>query len=502
MPEKPHARLMRQNLLPDLEENIRILETILNMPENEDVILRRFRAGALSVCIVYIEGMADEEKIGELVIHALKSNWEIETENSEADPLNSLTEFLLELPQSKRVDVFTEAVQSMLSGMTCLLVDGAEEALILETRSYPHRSVEKPTNESVVNGPHEAFNEHMRTNVSLIRRYVQSPELISEKISVGVGIPTQIMLVYLKGVASESTLAEVRKRLKCIQSSTVMGAGDVQQLIEDRPFAILPQILQTERPDRAASCIEDGQIALLVENSPYALIVPVTIFHLIHASDDSFLRWQYGSALRIIRMLGLLISLILPALYIALTLYHTHLIPMPLLTSIAETRANVPFPIVAEVLFMEFSFYLLNEAGLRTPSQIGSAFGIVGALILGQTAVSASIISPMLIIIIALTGLGNYVVPNYGFGIGVIIYRLILILLSAMMGLYGLTIGLFLMVTHLCSIRSFGVDYMSPVAPHRRHNPDLILRLPTWMQKCTLFFAHRDNWLHSKEDAK
>lgn len=502
MAVKPHARLMRQHIFPELEKSVQIFETILNVPANEDVILRRFRAGEISVCAIYIEGMADEEKIGEFIMHALKSNWEIKTENSGEDKLNVLTELLLELPQSKRADVFTDAVQSVLSGMTCLLVDGAEEALILETRSYPHRSVEQPTNESVVSGPHEAFNEHMRTNISLIRRYVQSPELISEKMSVGVGIPTQVTLLYLKGVASESTLAEVRKRLKCIRSSTVMGAGEVQQLIEDRPFAIFPQMLQTERPDRAASCIEDGQIALLVENSPYALIAPVTIFHLIHASDDSFLRWQYGSALRIIRMLGLLISLILPSAYIALTLYHTHLIPMPLLTSIAKSRANVPFPIVAEVLFMEFSFYLLNEAGLRTPSQIGSAFGIVGALILGQTAVSASIISPMLIIIIALTGLGNYVVPNYGFGIGVIIYRLILILLSAMMGLYGLTIGLFLIVTHLCSIKSFGVDYMAPVAPYRRHNPDVILRSPTWMQKYALFFTRRDNWLYLKEDKK
>lgn len=502
MQEKPHASLMRQHIFPELKKSVQIFETILNVPANEDVILRRFRAGEISVCAIYIEGMADEEKIGEFIMHALKSNWEIKTENSGEDKLNVLTELLLELPQSKRADVFTDAVQSVLSGMTCLLVDGAEEALILETRSYPHRSVEQPTNESVVNGPHEAFNEHMRTNISLIRRYVQSPELISEKMSVGVGIPTQVTLLYLKGVTSESTLAEVRKRLKCIRSSTVLGAGEVQQLIEDRPFAILPQMLQTERPDRAASCIEDGQIALLVENSPYALIAPVTLFHLIHASDDSFLRWQYGSALRIIRMLGLLISLILPSGYIALTLYHTHLIPMPLLTSIAESRANVPFPIVAEVLFMEFSFYLLNEAGLRTPSQIGSAFGIVGALILGQTAVSASIISPMLIIIIALTGLGNYVVPNYGFGIGVIIYRLLLILLSAMMGLYGLTIGLFLIVTHLCSIKSFGVDYMAPVAPRRRHNPDVILRSPTWMQKRAPFFTRRDNWLYSKEDEK
>ncbi len=185
-----------------------------------------------------------------------------------------------------------------------------------------------------------------------------------------------------------------------------------------------------------------------------------------------------------------------------MTMYHTHLIPMELLTSIAEARANVPFPVLVEVLFMEFSFYLLNEAGLRTPSQIGSAFGIVGALILGQAAVSASIVSPILIIIIALTGLGNYVVPNYGLGIGLILYRLGLIALSALLGVYGLMIGLFLIVTHLCSIKSFGVDYLAPVSPWRRHNPDILLRLPLWMQKRVMFFARKNSWLRQDGGAE
>lgn len=497
--QRPHAELLRSTIAQTLATNLELLREVLYASMNDDVIFKNYQAGELKVCVVYVEGMADEKKIGEFVMHALKNAWELEDKIRENPKMDAITGFLLELPQAKQIELIKDAVQGILAGMTCLLVDGCEEALLLETRNYPHRSVDKPTNEAVVNGPHEAFNEHIRTNTSLIRRYVQSPELISEKLYVGTGIPTQVTILYLKGVASESSLAEVKRRLKSIRSHTVMGAGDVMQLIEDHPFAILPQILQTERPDRAASCIEDGQIAMLVENSPYALIVPVTIFHLIHASDDSFLRWQYGSALRIIRMIGLLVSLILPSAYIALTLYHTHLIPMPLLTSIAESRANVPFPIVVEVLFMEFSFYLLNEAGLRTPSQIGSAFGIVGALILGQTAVSASIISPMLIIIIALTGLGNYVVPNYGFGIGIILYRLMLIGLSSMLGLYGLMIGLFLIITHLCSMTSFGIDYLAPVSPRRRHNPDIILRLPVRLQRFALFFSRHNNWLNNKE---
>lgn len=498
MNEKPHAELLRQSVHTDMEQNIGILQEILNLPANEDVIVTRYHAGEVKVCVIYIEGMADEKKIGEFVFHALKNDHKQPYGADSNNPMQYVKDNL-EIPQAKPVSSISQIVQQIIAGMTCLLIDGADEALMMETRNFPSRAVSQPTNESVVNGPHEAFNEHLRTNISLIRRYVQSPELISEKMTVGTGVPTQISILYLKGVISQSCLDEAKRRLKCIRSSTVMGSGALQQLIEDRPFALLPQMLQTERPDRAASCIEDGQFAILVENSPYALIGPVTMFHLVHASDDSFLRWQYGTALRIIRMLGVLISLILPSVYIATTLYHSHLIPMPLLTSIAESRANVPFPIVAEVLFMEFSFYLLNEAGLRTPSQIGSAFGIVGALILGQAAVSASVISPILIIIIALTGLGNYVVPNYGFGIGLIIYRLFLIVMSALMGLYGLMIGLFLISIRVCSLKSFGVDYLAPVAPRRRHNPDILLRLPVWMQKSAMFFSGRNNWLNERK---
>lgn len=493
--EKPHSELLHSSIPASLNESEAGLKAILNAPLNGDAIFREYRAGGTRVCAAYIEGMADEAKIGEFVLHALKSG------GGDAPDAARVRESMLEIAQLREVTEFSEAVRQILSGMTCLLVDGFEGALMLETRNYPHRSVEQPTNELVVNGPHEAFNEHLRTNITLLRRYVQSPELICEKLDVGTGVPTQVALVYLKGVASEELIAEARRRLLCIQSPTVMGAGEVQQLIEDRPFSLLPQILQTERPDRAASCVTDGQVAILVENSPYALIAPATFFHLIHASDDSFLRWQYASAIRVVRMIGLLISLTLPALYIAMSVFHNQLIPMALLTSIAESRANVPFPIVVEVLFMEFSFYLLNEAGLRTPTQIGSAFGIVGALILGQTAVSASVISPILIIIVALTGLGNYVVPNYELGIGLILYRLVLIVFSATLGLYGLMIGMFLIVLQLCSVRSFGVEFFAPVSPRRRHNPDLLLRLPVWMQKRALFYAKRDSWLHREAQA-
>lgn len=502
MPEMPHAELLHQNLKPSLEENIALLKEIFNVPLNEDVIFRKYETDACRICIVFIEGLSDENKISDFILHAIKSDADqSESFQNEAASKHFILN-LLETAQAQTLSTFEDAVSKIVTGMVCVLIDGCTEGIIIEARSYPHRSIAQPSGEKVVNGSHEAFNEHLRTNISLVRRYVQSPQLVTRKVSVGTKVPTQLAVVYLNGVASDKCIEEVFRRLKTISSPVVHGSGHLEQLIEDSTFTLVPQILQTERPDRTASCIKDGQIAILTENSPYALIVPVTLFHMIHASDDSSMRWQYGTLLRIVRVIGALLSLTLPAVYLAMTLYHTHLIPMSLLTSIAESRANVPFPIIAEVLFMEFSLFLLNEAGIRIPSQIGTTLGIVGALILGQAAVSASIISPILIIVVALTGLGNYVIPDFGFCMAILIYRQLLILLSAILGLYGLIIGLFLIAAQLCSVKSFGVDYLSPVSPHRRHNPDIILRLPSLMQKQAMYFIQPNSWIVGREVKK
>ena len=236
-----------------------------------------------------------------------------------------------------------------------------------------------------------------------------------------------------------------------------------------------------------------------MDNAPYALILPVTLFDLIHASDDSFMRWQYGTFLRIIRLLGILVALYLPAMYIAVSTNHSHMIPLKLLTSIAETRVDVPFSVLAEVLFMEFAFFLINEAGTRIPSQIGSALGIVGALILGQAAVSASLISPILIIIVALTGLGNYVVPNYSMGVGIEILRLLFIAAAAIMGLYGILLASFVLFGRLGAVDCFGIPFLAPVAPWRPHNPDIIARLPIWLQRRLNFYAEGGSWLKKEQ---
>lgn len=487
----PHAELLRSELCAALDENISRFKAILNAGVNSDAHFRDFMAGGTRICVIYIEGMASDNKINDFILRAAAVN----ARDDAPDDIEALKTRVLEIAQCDMENRVEAIVQAVVTGMTAVLLEGSDQALLLETRGFPARSVEKPGNESVVLGAQEGFVECLRTNITLLRRYVPSPHLVTEPLTVGKSVPCQISLAYLEGVARPEVVDALRARVKRVDAPTVCGIGALQQYIEDKPTALLPQMLQTERPDRAAACLLDGQAVLLMDNSPYALVAPVSIFHLLHASDDAFARWQYGSFLRLIRFAGMLVSVFLPGLYIALTDYHMHLIPMSLLTSIAEARANVPFPILVEILVMEFSFYLINEAGTRMPRQIGSALGIVGALILGQAAVSASIISPILIIIVALTGLGNYVVPDYSFGLGLILYRLFILAAAALYGLYGICIAAFCILTSVCAMRSLDMPFVAPVAPPRRHNPDILLRLPAWMQGKPLYWAKRPNWM-------
>lgn len=499
MPERPHSDLLKASLSSSLEENLRSVQTLLNYPANQDVVIRSYDCAGFRLCAVYIEGMADDKKISEFILHAFKES-ALVAEVPTASRAELLMNAYIEIGQCTPESRMKEIISSVLGGMTAVFIEDSDEALLMETRGFAHRPVGKPSNEAVVIGAQEGFVESLRTNITLVRRYVQSPELITERMTVGKKLPCGVALMYLKGVADEKIVAEVRRRLASIDSASVPGIGGIQQLIEDQPNALFPQMLQTERPDRAAASLKEGQFIILADNSPYALTAPITVYHLIHASDDTFMRWQYATFLRIIRIIGIVMSLFLPGLYVALTLHHTHLIPLPLLLSIAETRADVPFSILFEVLLMEFSFYLINEAGTRIPSQIGSTISIVGALILGQAAVSASIISPLLIILIALTGLGNYAVPNYSLNLSLILYRQLILLAGAFLGLYGLLGAAILISVHLCSIHSFGVPYLAPVSPHRPHNPDILLRLSLRKQDRLMFYAQPNSWMRTEEE--
>ena len=494
MAERPHENLMRENIGASLDENISRLKRILYYPENDEVVYREINGCGLKMCVVFIDGMADSGQISDFIIRSVQESGECGE-----DIKQFLMDRAVQAAQCSSEENMGKTVSMILSGMAAVLADGMECALLLDVRGFEKRKVNTVTKERVVVGPQEGFVEDLRTNLTLIHRYVQTPELICEKIDVGTKIPVKTALLHINGVISADTLEKVRARIKSIDAPVVHGSGEMQQLMEDNPWSLMPQMLMTERPDRAAAALADGQFVILADKSPYALIGPCSVFALLQAPDDAHSRWQYGSYSRIIRYIGLFTALFLPGLYVALTVFHTNIIPMSLLTAIARTRANVPFPVLFEVAAMEISFFLINEANMRIPSQIGSFIGIIGALVLGQAAVEASLISPILIILIAVSGLGCYAMPDYSVSVAMILYRLSFVAAGAFMGLYGIVLMAFVYLCQLCSMRSFGMEYLAPVAPHAKHNPDIILRLPVFMQKMALYLVPRCSWIRSEK---
>ncbi len=493
MPDKPNTQLLRSEISASLDQNMDIVKQIMNIPPNRDVLLRELVTCGFRVCLVYVEGMAGRATIDQFILlPCMQKSEQIQAQPKER--ADYLVKNVISIDDAQKITLFQELTQQVLMGKTVMLVDGCPEAIAMETRGYEKRSVNKTSNESVVYGPKEGFVESLRTNITLIRRIAQSEELVSDIFTIGTQMPTLVSVMYLKGVVNERALDIVKKRIRALNIPQCPGTGYLQQLIEDHPYSLMPQMLETERPDRAVSCLSDGQVIVVVDGSPYVLVAPVSFWHLLHASDDTFMRWQYGSFVRIVRMLGVVLSLFTPGIYVALTLFHQHMIPMGLLTSIIETRAKVPFPVVVEVLIMETAFFLLNEASTRVPSLIGSSVGLVGALILGQAAVAASIISPILIIVIALTGLGNYALPDYGVGLGIQISRLAVVCAGALMGFYGIMLLVGLMLVYMCGMTSFGEPYMAPVAPFRPHNKDILMRAPLWQQIKPLYISSPHSW--------
>jgi spore germination protein KA len=297
----------------------------------------------------------------------------------------------------------------------------------------------------------------------------------------------------MKEIANPKIIKEVKRRIQNLDIDFAIGDGVLDQLIEDHPFSLFPQIISTERPDRTASFLMDGKVALICDGTPFASIVPVTFFHMFHTSEDSTIRWQYATFLRYIRVIASFFAALLPGLYVALTLYHKEMIPTELLSSLHKARENVPFPTLIEVLLLEVSFEIIREAGVRVPGVIGQTLGIIGAIVLGQAAVAAGLVSPVLIIIVAITGLGSFSIPNFNLAFSIRIVRFIFIFLGALFGFYGIAAGLYVFGSIAASMKSFGVPYFSPVAPKTKSSPDVVNKAPAWAQ------TQRPDFLNTKD---
>jgi spore germination protein KA len=462
----------------DLEKNISSVQSAFCAPDNEDLKIRRFTISQASAVLIYLEGMCDEKTLGELVLRC-----NLPDRNVPVRHVRDLIDRAVAVAGAAAEQEFSKAVMAVLDGQALLLVQGCAQALLLDARGYEKRSISQPQTENVVLGSQEGFTENLRTNVTLIRRMVRQPRLISKMQPVGKYNKVNVCVMYVNGAADANVVNEVLRRLEAIDMDLVPGAGFLSQLIEDSSRALVPQTLLTERPDRAASFLREGQVVLVCDGAPFVIAVPVTFFHLFNTPDDTFTRWQYGTFMRIIRYIGLFFALFLPGFYLALSMHHQELLPPELLMAIVEARADVPFPVLAEILMMEFAFLLVDQSSTRIPRLVGGVLGIFGALILGDAAITAKLVSPVPVIIVALTALGGYGIPSLQLSTAVQMLQFVFTIAGALGGFFGLSAALLGVLVPLCSVTSFGVAFFSPLAPAQAHNPDLFVRRPLRRQR-------------------
>ena len=458
-------------LSSNLQDNIDFLKEKFNFPNNKDIVIRELTFGnKQKAFIAFLDGMVDRTTINNYIIRPLlKKSAMNQIEHCTGE---YILENVIETNQATKVEKADDVVYSILSGDTALFVDGSNYSIVSETKGFDKRGVEKPVIEGVVQGPQEAFSENLRTNVTLVRKIVKNNSLTTEFIKIGKRNNNLCAVMYIDGLVNPAIVAEVKRRIDNLQVDYIAGEGMLEQLIEDNPWSLFPTVLSTERPDRTSSYLMEGRVAIIADGTPFSIVVPVTVTSLFHTSEDSALRWQFGTIVRFLRIVAFFVAIMLPAVYIALTTFHREMIPTDSLIAIAKARENVPFPTIVELLFMELGFELIREAGVRIPGIMGNTIGIIGGLILGQAAVQANLVSPVLIIVIAITGLGNFALPSFSLAFGVRVARIAFIISGAFIGFYGIALCLIVLLGLISSTKSFGVGMLAPIAPRTKWGTD------------------------------
>lgn len=438
--------------------------------------------GRTDALLVYIDGLVDVKHLDDAVLQPLLFHGPPEGLPASESALGTiLAKKLLAVGKVKPVQRLTDLLQEVLKGHVALLAAGEAQALVLDLKGWDKRAVQEPVSETVIRGPREGFTENIRNNTAQVRRRIRTPRLKFEPLTVGELTHTDIAIAYIEGIVNEDILEEVRKRLSRIEIDGVLESGYIEEFIEDSPYSPFPQLKNTERPDVVAAHLLEGRVAVFVDGTPFVLLAPVTIWGAMHADEDYYERFLFTSAMRWVRVISLFIALLLPSIYVAITTYHQQMLPTNLLLSIATAREESPFPALIEALIMEVTFEALREAGVRLPKPVGQAVSIVGALVIGQAAVEAGIVSAPMVIVVSITGIASFTIPAFNLAIGVRLLRFPMIILAGALGLYGITLGLLALLIHIASLRSFGLPLLTPVSPLAPQNlKDVLLRSPWW----------------------
>ncbi|MFC0330406.1 spore germination protein [Paenibacillus sepulcri] len=435
----------------------------------------------LSLSCLYISTIVSSEQIDEFILKPVM----VRSQGAEPphDPIEWLKSFIPRV-QSRECSGASEGIRNLLEGH-CLLIPAFDEYyLSYDVAQAQARSVSEPATEASIRGPREGFVEDIERNVALIRKRLKSEHLVFEQLVIGTETHTQVYLTYIDNIASVQTVDEFRRRLKSIHTDSILESSYIEEWIQDTALSPFPQLISTERPDSLTAKLLEGQIGVVTDGTPIVLIGPITFFQLFTSPEDYYQRADIATLSRWLRMLAFLLSIFVPALYIAVVSYHQELLPTSLLISLAAQREEVPFPAFAEATIMIITFEILREAGLRMPRIAGQSISIVGALVLGQAAVEAGLVSAAMVIVVSLTAISNFVSPNYSFGISQRLVQFAFMILAGLMGLFGLMCGVFFLLVHLASLRSFGVRYLTPLAPVVFSDwKDTLVRVPRFMMK-------------------
>lgn len=453
-----------QKVSSDIEQNYQWMKSVFN--ECMDVSFREIREGGkLAGLIVFIEGLVESETLNEHVI----------------TPFLQHGEQWISTSQLTWTELLDTAIETVLAGDAVLFVPGKKQAVIVKVRGGLRRSVEEPASETVIRGPREGLTENLQTNVAMIRFKIKSTNLKTSKFSIGKESQTTVVLSWIEGIADPAVIEEVKHRLRRIDIDAVLESGYIEEMIEDQPFSPFPQLQYSERPDTVAAQLLEGRFAIFTDGTPFVLMGPVTVWQLMQASEDYYERYMIGTLIRWLRFMFIFIALFFPAIYIAVITFHQDMLPTNLLLSVAAAREAIPFPALVEALIMEVAFEALREAGIRLPKAVGQAVSILGALVIGQAAVEAGIVSAPMVIVVSLTGIASFTIPRFNLAISIRMLRFPLMILAGIFGLFGIIIGTVWISNHLCSLKSFGVPYLSGIMPfHTSDQDDIFVRSPWW----------------------
>lgn len=460
------------SVFPDLHKNIQRIEE--HLAHQSDIKIQRMKMkDDTSSAMVYIEDLVDNN----LLHYALKMLLLIV--DSPADLFQQETR--LPIHKMQVTKKWADIEQALLNGGSILFVDGWNEVVIFQMEGWSKQTPTEPRSQKSIFGSNQSFVDSISINLSLIRRYIPNKQLTTKELQVGSRASTKLYFIYLEDVMNPNIVKKMEQRIQEIDIDAMNNIGELTEYLESRPYSLFPQTLLIERPDTTAAHIFQGRLAILMDHSPFAIVVPITFFSFFQAVDDYNFRWITSSFIRILRFLSLVVAVCLPALYIAAISYHFEIIPLDLMMSIAVSREEIPFPPFFEALIMEIAIEMIREAGTRLPSPLGQTLGVVGGIVIGEAAVQANIVSNIMVIVVAITAISSYIIPYYELANSIRLVRFPLMVITSLFGMVGFFVGLLILVIHLLSVEMYGVPYGGPVVPiDFKGWKDTFIRLPMW----------------------